>query len=101
MSLPQPKMPSTRGDPPDAVPRRYAVFLAACTVLTMALGLGRDDQTRGPLWHMMWILSLVVVLATLAGSLARRSRGAAATAMRSRKPAHPAMPTPTESPSPS
>jgi hypothetical protein len=49
---------------------------------------------------MMWILSLVVVLATLAGSLARRSRDAT-TAMRPRKPAQPAMPTPTESPSPS
>lgn len=85
VSLPQSKMPSTRGHPPDAVPRRYAVFLAACTVLTMALGLGRDDQTRGPLWHMMWILSLVVVLATLAGSLARRSRGAVS-GTRVRKP---------------
>jgi hypothetical protein len=50
--------------------------MAAGTIVVMALGFGRDDQTRGPLWHTMWMLSLVVVLANIAGSVARRGRSA-------------------------
>lgn len=69
-----------------AIPRRYAVLIAAGTIVVMALCFGRDDQTRGPLWHSMWMLSLVVVLSNLAGSFARRSRGAMTTLRATKAP---------------
>ena len=90
MTLPQPQTPTTpaRGVRPEpAIPRRYAVLLAAGTIVVMALCFGRDDQTRGPLWHSMWMLSLVVVLANISASFARRGHGAMATLRINKSPA--------------
>ena len=38
----------------------------------MAMILGREDNARGPLWHLMWMVSLVVVLGSGLGAFARR-----------------------------
>lgn len=59
------------------VPRRQAIFIVAATVLAMSMLLGRNDASRGPLWHMMWMLSLVVVLGGVLSTLARLLRRAA------------------------
>jgi hypothetical protein len=53
------------------VPKQYAVVLAATTILVMSL-LGRHDDTRGPLWHAMILGSLVIVLASVIGAVAKR-----------------------------
>lgn len=60
------------------VPRRQAIFIVAVTVLGMSLLLGRNDTSRGPLWHMMWMVSLVVVLGGVLSTLARLLRPAGA-----------------------
>jgi hypothetical protein len=61
-----------------ALPRHQAVFIVAATVLAMAMLLGREDNARGPLWHAMWMLSLVVVLGSGLGAFARRLHSAPA-----------------------
>lgn len=58
-------------DAGNGVPKSVAVLLVAGTVLTMSMMSGHDD-TRGPLWHAMWVASLIVLLATGFGAAARR-----------------------------
>lgn len=53
------------------LPKRHAVLVVAATVLAMSMILGRNDASRGPLWHMMWMLSLVVVLGGVLGAASR------------------------------
>ena len=73
------------------LPRHQAVFIVASTVLAMAMILGREDNARGPLWHAMWMLSLVVVLGSGLGAFARRLHGTASSAKvgANRSPARP------------
>ncbi len=93
MPQPQTPKPLARGETLEsAIPRRYAVLVAATTILVMAFCVGRDDQTRGPLWHSMWLISFVIVLANLSGSFARRGHGAVTSLRAPKSPLGPSSP---------